>query len=242
MAKRRNITGLVAAITVVVCWLGAEISLLLFAEIARPTDLIWAVPSVLAMTFLHTGLFITAHDAMHGTVAPNSPRLNSWVGTMAVTLYALFSYRKLHHKHHEHHARPGIPGADPDFHDGARRGFWAWYAHFVWSYVGVLQILGMAFVFNVLSHGLHVAEPRLVLFWVVPALLSTLQLFYFGTYLPHREPHACDDPHRARSNAYPAWLSFLTCYHFGYHREHHEHPHVPWWALPRVRETGPREG
>jgi beta-carotene ketolase (CrtW type) len=66
--------------------------------------------------------------------------------------------------------------------------------------------------------------------------LSSFQLFTFGTWLPHRNlkiPFA--DWHRARSNDYPAWLSFLTCYHFGYHWEHHEWPFVPWWKLPRAR-------
>lgn len=27
-------------------------------------------------------------------------------------------------------------------------------------------------------------------------------------------------------------LSFLTCYYFGYHLEHHLYPNVPWWRLP----------
>jgi beta-carotene ketolase (CrtW type) len=77
---------------------------------------------------------------------------------------------------------------------------------------------------------------------VGPALLSTLQLFVFGTWLPHR-PHAdapFADRHRARSQRWPTWLSLLTCYHFGYHWEHHAHPHVPWWRLPAtVQNTMP---
>jgi beta-carotene ketolase (CrtW type) len=33
----------------------------------------------------------------------------------------------------------------------------------------------------------------------------------------------------------PEIVSLLTCFHFaGFHREHHEQPHVPWWRLPRV--------
>ena len=30
------------------------------------------------------------------------------------------------------------------------------------------------------------------------------------------------DAHRARSNDMPTWLSLITCFHFGYHHEHHE--------------------
>jgi len=44
-----------------------------------------------------------------------------------------------------------------------------------------------------------------------------------------------DDPHHALSSNFPPWLSLLTCYHFGYHREHHEAPGVPWWRLPELR-------
>lgn len=199
---------------------------------------LWALPAIALQTFLHTGLFITAHDAMHGTVFPASRRVNDAIGSAAVLLYALFSFRKLHEKHGEHHGRPGEPGEDPDFHDGEHGGFWRWYAHFIANYVGLWQIVGMAVVFNVLEHLVGVPIENLLLFWVLPSLLSTLQLFYFGTYLPHREPHAPGDPHRARSNAYPAWLSFLTCYHFGYHSEHHEDPSVPWWRLPGRRRVG----
>ncbi|MDT8325299.1 MAG: fatty acid desaturase, partial [Bacteroidota bacterium] len=38
-----------------------------------------------------------------------------------------------------------------------------------------------------------------------------------------------------RSNDYGVLFSFLTCYHFGYHEEHHTRPGVPWWRLPAAR-------
>ena len=222
--------GVPVALTIIVLWIGS-LWMLFTAEL----HLAWWPPAVAWMTFISTGLFITAHDAMHGTVAPTHRRLNDAIGALAVALYALFSYRKLREKHGEHHAHPAVAGEDPDYHDGEHPGFWRWYLTFVLGYVGLWQIVGMAIVFNVLSHVAHVPEPRLLAFWVAPALLSTLQLFYFGTYLPHRGEHAPGDRHRARSNEYPAWLSFLTCYHFGYHREHHEHPGIPWWRLPSTR-------
>lgn len=234
MQPRIITTGVAAAVLIIGTWFAA-LSFLLTRPTLTIGDLWWAVPAGALQTFLTTGLFITAHDAMHGTVAPGRRRLNDALGALATSLYALFSYRKLKRKHGEHHAHPAVAGRDPDFHDGEHPGFIRWYAHFVLGYVGVLQIAGMAIVFNVLSHVAGVPEPNLIAFWVAPALLSTLQLFYFGTYLPHRAPHAAGDVHRARSNEYPPWLSFLTCYHFGYHREHHEHPGVPWWRLPERR-------
>jgi beta-carotene ketolase (CrtW type) len=48
-------------------------------------------------------------------------------------------------------------------------------------------------------------------------------LFYFGTYLPHLPPNAAEVMHWQKSHSPddPAWLSFLKCYNFGYHWEHH---------------------
>jgi len=44
---------------------------------------------------------------------------------------------------------------------------------------------------------------------------------------------------RARSlDVHPA-LSFLACYHFGYHFEHHARPDLPWWTLWQVRGLRP---
>jgi beta-carotene/zeaxanthin 4-ketolase len=46
-------------------------------------------------TFLNTGLFITAHEAMHRLVCPQNPRLNRGFGVIALWLYGLFSYDQL---------------------------------------------------------------------------------------------------------------------------------------------------
>ncbi|TAK28134.1 MAG: hypothetical protein EPO40_14780 [Myxococcaceae bacterium] len=108
---------------------------------------------------------------------------------------------------------------------------------FIGQYLRWPQVLGHAVIFNVLQHVVHVSQVNLLLFWVLPSLASTAQLFYFGTFLPHREPPGgYVDRHRARSNDMGAALSLLTCFHFGgYHWEHHERPEVPWWALPSAR-------
>ncbi|MCB2197850.1 fatty acid desaturase [bacterium] len=207
--------------------LGVEI-----ASLALPFILL----GIALQTFLYTGLFITAHDGMHGLIVPFDRRLNDRIGTLAVWVYALFSYKRLMKKHWEHHRSPGDPEADPDFHDGSHPGYLAWYTRFFSHYVTIRQVVGMALVFNLLHHLAGVPLSNLLLFWVLPSLLSTVQLFTFGTYLPHRthdEGEGAD--HHTRSNEYPVWLSFLTCYHFGYHLEHHLRPDIPWWALPEYR-------
>ncbi len=231
--------GIVIGLTIILFW-AAGLIFLLSLNIAR-TPLFGIVSAVLLQTLLYTGLFITAHDAMHELVAPKRKRLNNFIGTLCVILYALFSFKRLRIEHHKHHAHPGSED-DPDFHDGEHRGFWAWYFHFMKTYVTWQQIAGMAIAFNVMLHLLKISQLNLALFWIAPALLSTLQLFYFGTYLPHREPAGgYDNSHRAKSNDFSVIWSFLTCYHFGYHWEHHEYPQVPWWKLPKIRKAQMRK-
>ena len=68
--------------------------------------------------------------------------------------------------------------------------------------------------------------------------LSAVQLWFFGTYLPHRERDDAPyiDRHRARDVGSNALWSLLSCYHFGgAHWEHHSFPAVPWWRLGRLR-------
>jgi len=50
-------------------------------------------------TFIQTGLFIVAHDAIHGVVLPSNRRLNDGIGQLVLTLYALLPYEKLAFNH-----------------------------------------------------------------------------------------------------------------------------------------------
>lgn len=226
--------GIAIATLVIAIWL-MSLVLLLSADTARIP--IWAIiPLMLWQAFLYTGLFITAHDAMHGLVFPQNRRINNLFGTMAVLLYALFSYKKLLKKHWDHHDHPASE-EDPDYHDGEHKGFFSWYLHFMLGYLSWIQLFGMAIAFNVMFYLLDVSLINLVIFWILPSFVSTFQLFYFGTYLPHKEPEeGYDNSHHARSNSYSTFWSFITCYHFGYHLEHHEYPYVAWWRLPKVRK------
>ena len=54
----------------------------------------------------------------------------------------------------------------------------------------------------------------------------------FGTLSTRHDPmrHRLRIIHRGQNRRErPVWLSFLTCYHFGYHLEHHRYPWVLWW-------------
>jgi beta-carotene ketolase (CrtW type) len=226
--------GLNIALFIILAW-ATHLVFLLQVDLGLHPWLV--VPGLLMQTFLYTGMFITAHDAIHGAIAPRKHKQNAAIGAFCLFVYALFPYFKVREKHFDHHRFAGTL-KDPDYHNGKQTSFWLWYVHFLLTYITWQQFVGMAFIFNVLHHVLHVPIANLLLFWVAPALFSTLQLFYFGTYLPHREPkNGYDNPHHAKSNDYTVFWSFLTCYHFGYHWEHHEYPGTPWWRLPEKRFT-----
>ena len=190
--------------------------------------------AALWQTFLYTGLFITAHDAMHGSVCPQNPKLNHAIGSLCTLLYGLFPYKELLRKHQFHHRFPASD-RDPDFHDGTHKNPVFWYLYFMVRYLKWQQIIGFTIVFYGAGFVFHLSLSNLVVFWILPSILSSIQLFYFGTFLTHREPKdGFSSPQRATTNALPPFWSFATCYHFGYHEEHHEYPHVPWWQLPVV--------
>ena len=195
-----------------------------------------AAPLLIALIcWLDVGLFIVAHDAMHGSLAPGRPELNRWVGRVALALYAGFTFDRLRPKHLAHHRAPGSSD-DPDFHAPGPRLFWRWYLAFFRQYFGLRELAGMACLAALYLLLLRGPLSNLLLFWAIPALLSSLQLFLFGTWLPHRHsemPFA--DRHRARSSDLGRLASLISCFHFGYHLEHHRSPHLPWWALPAER-------
>ncbi|MBT9316607.1 fatty acid desaturase [Leptothoe spongobia] len=213
----------------------------------RQLSLLWFLPAILGRTFLQTGLFIVAHDAIHGAVLPGSLRLNYWFGQLAVTLYAFLSYQKLSLNHWQHHRHPG-QASDPDFHDGIHRNIFAWYLKFMQSYLDVKQsvslFFGIGILFLTLHVGFHIPVVNLLLFWILPIFLSSIQLFFFGIFLPHRlcsESFAgsgdIENSHCSTSSYYPIIWSFITCYHLGYHWEHHEYPYLPWYKLPFVQKS-----
>ena len=189
---------------------------------------------VVVETYLYTGLFITAHDAMHGSISKKK-WVNRLFGRMALVLFAAFSFQKVQKKHFAHHRHPGTE-EDPDFDSKSQNPF-LWFFRFFFRYVSPVQILIMAACFQVLYWWLGVPLPNLILYWVLPAFLSTFQLFFFGTYLPHRKPHDyATEPHRSRTQKSQHLLAMLSCYFFGYHLEHHISPGTPWWRLWKAKE------
>jgi beta-carotene ketolase (CrtW type) len=237
--------GLALAAAILLGWLinlagllSIGVSQLAFPELAL---------ALAARTLLQTGLFILGHDAMHGVLVPNQPRWNDRLGALCLGLYAALPYGpcRLNHQRH-HHAE--ATSRDPDFHPDPRAGVLRWYLRFMGGYLSTPQmarLLGGWFLLAVVIHqsgdaGWMRAGSDVLILCTLPLLLSSLQLFAVGTYLPHRNQRLAADslgqrPPGATSLYLPVWASLLACYHFGYHREHHDNPGVPWFALPRHR-------
>jgi len=221
----RTQTGLFIACTLILLWsFSTAFAFQVHWDSRNPFLYIW----ILIQMHLYTGLFITAHDAMHGTVSRNRG-LNNLIGWICTLAYACFPYSKLYKKHHEHH-RFVHTEQDPDF---SERSFFLWYMGFFFQYFSIYQYLllnGLFFFYNLV---LKVPQVNLILFWIVPSVLSSLQLFYFGTYAPHKgEP---GNIHQARTQTKNHVLAFITCYFFGYHFEHHDAPYIPWWQLHKLK-------
>lgn len=220
MKKYWQEKGIWIGISLILLWSLTLIALLQYFTVDFANPLTYCF--ILVQTHLYTGLFITAHDAMHGAVSTNK-KMNNIIGTVAATLFAYNSYKKLFPKHHQHH-RFVATDRDPDYHHG---GFLPWYFKFAREYVSIWQILLMAITYEALIRVFP--KPNVILFYILPSLLATLQLFYFGTYLPHRGEQT--NKHKSSTQRKNHLWAFLSCYFFGYHYEHHNTPGIPWWQL-----------
>lgn len=230
--------GLLLAALIAGSWLGIHIYAMFVFELTW-SNLPFAVLMAAVQCWLSVGVFIVCHDAMHGSLAPGRDRLNAVVGALLLFLYAGFRWGAIRDAHHTHHAKAGHAG-DPDFDEHNPSRFFSWYATFFKRYFGWQSLLFVHAVVGVYWLALDVPMAQIVLLYGAPALLSSLQLFYFGTYRPHH--HAPGEPfpddHNARTNGFGTIASLATCFHFGYHLEHHRRPDVPWWALPAAKRAG----
>ena len=239
-AARQTRIGLTLAAGVIGGWLALH---LFGVFLYRPSGMAWLLaPFIIAVqSWLGVGLFIVAHDAIHGSLAVGRPKVNAAMGRLAVTLYNPgFGYGVLERSHHAHHRAPGTAD-DPDFHPGRPRAFVAWFLRFFTTYFGWVEFARLTAVLLTYLLVLRVRPLNMALFWGLPAIASALQLFYFGTWLPHRHDDGVfADRHRARSLEFGWLASLLACYHFGYHLEHHQNPGTPWWGLPDYRDRHSR--
>lgn len=234
----QTVIGLALAALIGGSWLGLHFYGMFVFELT------WdSLPLALAMAavqvWLSVGVFIVCHDAMHGTLAPGRPRVNAVIGGVLLALYAGFGWKRMRDAHFTHHRLSGHKG-DPDFDEEHPSHFLQWYWTFFKRYFGWKSLVYVHTVVGIYLFVFGIDFMQIFVLYGAPALLSSLQLFYFGTYRPHhhdpRAPFA--DKHNARSNDFGTLASLATCFHFGYHLEHHRAPQVPWWALPAAKKAG----
>ncbi len=219
---------------IVVAWVFVHVFSVFFHYLSAP---IWQTVALIALQcWLYTGMFIVAHDTMHGSFLPNHERLNNAIGSAIMFVYAGFNWRSMRSAHHAHHDNSGTAN-DPDFNKQNPYAFWPWYFKFFTTYFRWRQIIVLV-GFTALYLLLGASYLNTIVMWAIPAIMSSVQLFYFGTYLTHRHLDAFPDHHNARTINFNRFLSLISCFHFGYHHEHHLFPHEPWWRLPYCkRET-----
>ena len=221
--------GLLIAVSITLIWFSHLVYSLLFVEV-NFTDPLFYI-HIIMQSYFYTGLFITAHDAMHKTVSKNKT-VNDFIGRATAFMFAGMSYKKLKENHFKHHKYPGGEN-DPDFYIKSQN-FFIWWCAFLLRYTTVTQLIIMAALFNILK--IWFAEINIWFFWVLPAFIGTFQLFFFGTYLPHKKPHDLKmEPHKARTQNKNHLWAMISCYFFGYHFEHHDSPHTPWWRLYKLK-------
>lgn len=200
---------------------------------------------IILQMYLFTGIFITAHDAMHGLILPRSPLINKYVGIVCVELYAFFDYNLLLDAHNDHHAHSGELHRDPDYHEYDYDAEWktiiVWFGGFMKEYGSLKPVILRSLLYNTLTLYFGFSHLELNLFWSLPSILSAFQLWYFGTYLVHRQCHGnlngnvSENEHNAYTDySKSIWYHLFTCFCFGVHYEHHKYPYLPWWYLPTV--------
>ena len=112
---RQTAIGLALAAAIVLAFVTIHV-LAVFHYPWTTIGLLLAPLVVAVQTWLSVGLFIVAHDCMHGSLAPFRPGVNRWVGRLCLFLYAGFSFDRLIGNHFAHHRHAGTAD-DPDFDD-----------------------------------------------------------------------------------------------------------------------------
>lgn len=231
MQTKKDLVGVSIAVSIIFLWILHLSYIIGNIEVSLFNP--WMYFHVAIQTYLYTGLFITGHDAMHGVVTSNR-KLNDLLGYISVNMFACMPYKLLHKNHWAHHRHPGTE-KDPDF-CAHSQNFWIWWFHFMIRYITWRQIILISILFNFVLWVGGYGFWTLNILWILPAFLSTLQLFYFGTYLPHKQPHTHDmGPHRARTQNKNHLWAMVSCYFFGYHHEHHSSTRTPWWQLYKIK-------
>ena len=200
---------------------------------------LWALAISPWLVCCFTGLFILAHEAIHGTLVPGHPRLGHALGWLFAFAFVFMDYGTLRARHFEHHQRPGREG-DPDAHPSGR--FLPHFASFIYRYLRIWQVALLVLAGNAVGQAGH--TRAMLCAYVVPAIASTLIVFTVGIFLVHhprlRALGVADERHRSVGVDLGGAGSLLAILFFNTHWLHHEHPQLNWLQLGLHRSREPR--
>ena len=99
-------TGIVFALTIISLWIRTLAYALFEHELSYKTT-----PFVsMILIHLYTGLFITAHDSIHGTISKTHQWINYYLGKLCLLSFAGFDYDMMREEHWKHHSHAGLVG------------------------------------------------------------------------------------------------------------------------------------
>ena len=173
-AVKQSWIGMSLAALIMTAWICLHVFGVFFLDLKHP---LLSLLLIAGLTWLSVGMYIVAHDAMHGSLWPDNRKAGDKVGALAVWLYAGFSFQRLLSQHHLHHRNPGSAD-DPDFAPDTPSQALAWYGRFLKTYFGLRETVIM--LLRVSLYMLLGAKlENIVLFFALPGILSSFQLFYF---------------------------------------------------------------
>ena len=218
----------------------------------------WAVAIpcyLLAAASLH-GISLFAHEAVHGTLAPNH-LANRILGAMCAipVLQNCSAYRVLHLRHHRHLGE----GGDPDHYANYTPRGWLIFV-MNWArlligypvYITAIPVLGFrqgsgrdrlgiglelmaTLVVGVLAVAC-VPANHLWHGWFVPMLFINTMVNIRGMSQHTLLEHANDEVLGTRTILTTPLVRFFMC-NENFHLEHHLYPAVPWYQLPQLHQA-----
>lgn len=204
-------------------------------------------------------LAILMHEAAHYRLFKNR-KINEFIGEVfcawPITI-TLKGYRNSHLAHHQHVNTK----EDPDWEDGSKEDYRFPKNKNQMVYALLRNAVGLGFYsefsdtakskdFNQIPLSLRIAQltlfatliacsfifsfwKLLILFWVVPLITSLIFVLYFRTIAEHYGLVS-----NTRNTIGTFWEKILLApYNVGFHHDHHLHPGVPWYNLPRLHKV-----
>ena len=179
-----------------------------------------SISHIMVLIWRYVGLFIISHDLHHNK---NPSMYESFLGRLSLLFYGGFLLEDFSKNHEKHHKFPGKSGKDPDFYDG---NVLLWYLKFMIEYINIKQVIIQLLFYNLLSF-MNVDDEQMILFWLLPSVLASIQLFFYGTFLVHEKDGII------KNSNLPEWLVTFTSYNFGNHINHHKNPFISWFNLKK---------